>query len=137
MKKLFSMVVAAALAVTSIFALSGCGTASAGNGGSGEGKASDFKVGAIYINSQNDTSGYTYAHHKGITTAMKTVGLDPYSLCTEFVSAALKSLLDRDCTACKFCTCLIHDLDQTLEGVSLGKEIINNKDSIIGGDVVT
>lgn len=77
MKKLFSMVVAAALAVTSIFALSGCGTASAGNGGSGEGKASDFKVGAIYINSQNDTSGYTYAHHKGITTAMKTVGLDP------------------------------------------------------------
>jgi basic membrane protein A len=77
MKKLFSMVVAAALAVTSIFALSGCGATSAGNGGSGEEKKSDFKVGAIYINSQNDTSGYTYAHHKGITTAMKTVGLDP------------------------------------------------------------
>ena len=36
MKKLFSMVVAAALAVTSIFALSGCGATSAGNGGSGE-----------------------------------------------------------------------------------------------------
>jgi basic membrane protein A len=78
MKKLLSMVVAAALAVTSIFALSGCAAASAGNGGSGEEqKASDFKVGAIYINSQNDTSGYTYAHHKGITTAMKSVGLDP------------------------------------------------------------
>ena len=78
MKKLFSMIVAAALAVTSVFALAGCNS-SAGNGGSGEttSKASDFKVGAIYINSQNDTSGYTYAHHKGITTAMKSVGLDP------------------------------------------------------------
>ena len=37
----------------------------------------DFKVGAIYINSQNDTSGYTYQHHNGITTAMKALGLDP------------------------------------------------------------
>ena len=37
----------------------------------------DFKVGAIYINSKNDTAGYTYAHHNGITTAMKKLGLDP------------------------------------------------------------
>ena len=37
----------------------------------------DFKVGAIYINSKNDTAGYTYAHHNGITTAMKELGLDP------------------------------------------------------------
>ena len=36
-----------------------------------------FKVGAIYINSKNDTAGYTYAHHNGITTAMKELGLDP------------------------------------------------------------
>ncbi|MBQ4317248.1 MAG: BMP family ABC transporter substrate-binding protein [Clostridia bacterium] len=36
----------------------------------------DFKVGAIYINSKNDTAGYTYAHHNGITTAMKSLGLD-------------------------------------------------------------
>lgn len=35
-----------------------------------------FKVGAIYITSQNDTAGYTYAHHTGITTAMKALGLD-------------------------------------------------------------
>jgi basic membrane protein A len=37
----------------------------------------EFKVGAIYINSKNDTAGYTYAHHNGITTAMKALGLDP------------------------------------------------------------
>ena len=35
-----------------------------------------FKVGAIYINSKNDTAGYTFAHHNGITTAMKELGLD-------------------------------------------------------------
>ena len=35
-----------------------------------------FKVGAIYINSKNDTAGYTYAHHNGITTAMKSLGMD-------------------------------------------------------------
>ena len=38
--------------------------------------ASEFKVGAIYINSKNDTAGYTYAHHNGITTAMKELGLN-------------------------------------------------------------
>ena len=36
----------------------------------------DFKVGAIYINSKNDTAGYTFAHHNGITTAMKELGLN-------------------------------------------------------------
>ena len=39
--------------------------------------AADFKVGAIYINSKNDTAGYTFAHHNGITTAMKELGLNP------------------------------------------------------------
>ena len=39
-------------------------------------EAADFKVGAIYINSKNDTAGYTFAHHNGITTAMKELGLD-------------------------------------------------------------
>ena len=74
MKKLISMLVTAALAVTSVFALAGCNSANGGNSG---GKASNFKVGAIYINSQNDTSGYTYAHHHGITEGMKKIGLDP------------------------------------------------------------
>ena len=41
------------------------------------GEDDGFKVGAIYINSKNDTAGYTYAHHNGITTAMKELGLDP------------------------------------------------------------
>ena len=39
--------------------------------------AADFKVGGIYINSKNDTAGYTFAHHNGIVTAMKELGLDP------------------------------------------------------------
>ncbi len=38
---------------------------------------SDIIVGAIYITSQNDTSGYTYQHHNGIVTAMENLGLDP------------------------------------------------------------
>lgn len=69
MKKIISMLLTAALAVTSVFALAGCNSAKQ--------EKSSFKVGAIYINSQNDTSGYTYAHHKGITEGMKKVGLDP------------------------------------------------------------
>ena len=40
---------------------------------------SDFKVGAIYINKKSDTAGYTYAHNKGITTAMNELGLDTES----------------------------------------------------------
>jgi len=43
----------------------------------GSAGSAGFKVGAIYINSQNDTAGYTYQHHTGITTAMKNLGLDP------------------------------------------------------------
>ena len=41
-----------------------------------EAAAADFKVGAIYINSKNDTAGYTFAHHNGITKAMEELGLD-------------------------------------------------------------
>ena len=92
MKKLVSLVLTAVFAVTSCISLAGCqaqpaatGATSkqeettAGSKGSDEAKpaAGNFKVGAIYINSQNDTSGYTFAHHKGITEGMKQVGLDP------------------------------------------------------------
>jgi len=42
----------------------------------GNDAAADFKVGAIYINSKNDTAGYTFAHHNGITTAMEKMGMD-------------------------------------------------------------
>ena len=40
-----------------------------------ENNGSDFKIGAIYINSQNDTSGYTYAHHSAIKKAMQELNL--------------------------------------------------------------
>lgn len=36
-------------------------------------------MGAIYINGQNDTAGYTFQHHSGITKAMENLGLDPAS----------------------------------------------------------
>ena len=65
MKKLIALLMAMVL----VLGLVACGEA--------EETASDFKVGAIYINSKNDTAGYTYAHHNGITTAMKELGLDP------------------------------------------------------------
>ena len=87
MKKILAMVMAMAM-VLSLAACGGgdkssasAGSASAGSAGSA-GAAStadgaDFKVGAIYINSKNDTAGYTFAHHNGITTAMKELGMDP------------------------------------------------------------
>ena len=93
MRKLVSLVLTAAFAVTSCLSLAGCSgktaatTAATTKAGetSQESKTPDgsepavanIKVGAIYINSQNDTAGYTYAHHKGITEGMKQVGLDP------------------------------------------------------------
>ena len=90
MKKILAMVMAMAM-VLSLAACGGgdkssasAGSASAGSAGSA-GAAStadgaDFKVGAIYINSKNDTAGYTFAHHNGITTAMKELGMDPCPL---------------------------------------------------------
>ena len=64
MKKLIALVLAV-LMMVSIVACS-----------KDNGEAADFKVGAIYINSKNDTAGYTYAHHNGITTAMEQLGLN-------------------------------------------------------------
>ena len=89
-------ILAAAMAMAMVLSLAACGnsgdggnSATSGNnqsntsssqaGGSQTTDVSDFKVGAIYINSKNDTAGYTYAHHNGITTAMKELGLDPDS----------------------------------------------------------
>ena len=66
MKKLLAIV----LALVLVFGLVACGTPASEEKG-------DLKVGAIYINSKNDTAGYTFAHHNGITKAMKELGLDP------------------------------------------------------------
>jgi len=70
MKKILALILAMAL----VLGMAACG---AGETAETEGNAAaDFKVGAIYINSKNDTAGYTFAHHNGITTAMKELGLD-------------------------------------------------------------
>jgi len=65
MKKILALLLATVL----VLGLAACNQSQSGK--------ADFKVGAIYINSKNDTAGYTYAHHNGITTAMKELGLDP------------------------------------------------------------
>ncbi len=61
------MLVAVVMMVACAFSFAGCSSK----------KDKDFTVGAIYINSQNDTAGYTYAHHCVIVKAMKDLGLDP------------------------------------------------------------
>ena len=72
MKKLIALLLAAML----VFGLVACDTGSGNEGDNKEVTIKDFKVGAIYINSKNDTAGYTFAHHNGITTAMKSLGMD-------------------------------------------------------------
>ncbi len=78
MKKILALI----LALTMVLSMAACG----GSNETAENEApaaeapaaaADFKVGAIYINSKNDTAGYTFAHHNGITTAMKELGLNP------------------------------------------------------------
>ena len=72
MKKIIALLMALVL----VLGLAACGGNDANPTEAGA-ETADFKVGAIYINSKNDTAGYTFAHHNGITTAMKELGLDP------------------------------------------------------------
>ena len=72
MKKILALIMAMVL----VLSLAACGQQEQQEGTEGASASADFKVGAIYINSKNDTAGYTYAHHNGITTAMKELGLD-------------------------------------------------------------
>ncbi len=73
MKKIISIFLAALM----LMCMGGCGqNDTASDNASKADSADNFKVGAIYINSKNDTAGYTYAHHNGITTAMKDLGMD-------------------------------------------------------------
>ena len=78
MKKIIALLMAVAM----VLSLAACGAkeeAPAETNAAAEApaaEAADFKVGAIYINSKNDTAGYTFAHHNGITTAMEELGLD-------------------------------------------------------------
>jgi len=98
MKKLLSMLMVFAMVLSCGFMFAACS-----NNGSSE---DDFIVGAIYINSQNDTAGYTYAHHKGITQAIEAMGLstdknlkivDNVSEDDEQVSAAIDQLAGQGC----------------------------------------
>ena len=86
-KKILALVMAAAMTL-GLTACGGGDSSSAGSaastgsqsaGSASNVSASDFKVGAIYINKKSDTAGYTYAHHTGITKAMEELGLDPDS----------------------------------------------------------
>ena len=77
MKKIIALL----MAMVMVLSLAACGGNTAEETKAAEAEtqaaaAADFKVGAIYINSKNDTAGYTFAHHNGITTAMKELGLD-------------------------------------------------------------
>ena len=71
MKKLLALI----MAMVMILSLAACGGAPAEEG-AGSGETAGIKIGAIYINSKNDTAGYTFAHHNGITTAMKALGMN-------------------------------------------------------------
>ena len=68
-KRILALVLACVMAL----GLAACGSKEP----AGESGGAELKVGAVYINSKNDTAGYTFAHHNSITTAMKELGLDP------------------------------------------------------------
>ena len=74
MKKLLALL----LALVMVFALVACG--GSGNNNSNNTADEGIKIGAIYINSKNDTAGYTFAHHNGIVTAMAELGIDQSQL---------------------------------------------------------
>ena len=77
MKKIFALIMAAAMMLTVVACGGSTSSPSPSPSASEPVQEETFKVGAIYINSKNDTAGYTFAHHNGITTAMKELGLDP------------------------------------------------------------
>ena len=74
MKKFLALVMAVAMTLS----LVACGNETpATSGSASQPEVAELKVGAIYINSKNDTAGYTFAHHSGIVGGMKDLGLDP------------------------------------------------------------
>ncbi len=72
MKKFIALFLAALM----LLSFTACGGSDTESTSSGSETKEPLKVGAIYINSKNDTAGYTYAHHNGITTAMKALDLN-------------------------------------------------------------
>ena len=77
MKKFLALVMAVAMTLS----LVACGNETpAASSSASQPEAAQLKVGAIYINSKNDTAGYTFAHHSGIVGGMKDLGLNPEDL---------------------------------------------------------
>ena len=80
MKKFVSILAVVVLMVAMCFAFAACSNDNTPDNPDDQNVTDtegSFKVGAIYINSKNDTAGYTFKHHAGITTAMENLGLDP------------------------------------------------------------
>lgn len=110
MKKIFSLLMAIAMLVSVCALFAACtqdnDVQDDQQGGSNvQSDASDFKVGAIYINGKNDTAGYTYAHSKGINAAIAALGIPAENLFvvdnvkedTTEVSKAIDTLAAQDC----------------------------------------
>lgn len=69
MKKVLSLVLAAVM-LFSVLMLASCG----------KDEKADITVGAVYIGSQNEDAGYTFAHHNGITKAIEQLKAEGYNV---------------------------------------------------------
>jgi len=115
MKKL-SMVLALILAGAMLFGMAGCNdilnkdtTTTAAKPAAGTQKIAkgDIKIGVLYITGAEETSGYTYAHHKGILEMISTLGLNKDSQLiikdkiddtdVTKTNAALQEMIDAGC----------------------------------------
>lgn len=118
MKKLFK-IVSLVIAFALVFALFGCDkakeetTTKAPVTGTSNVSSSfdpiakeDIKIGVLHITSIQETSGYTYAHHKGIQEMKAALGLSDAQIIekdevpdteTELVKTSLQELVDADC----------------------------------------
>ena len=120
MKKLLALVMAVAMTLS----LVACGGDKAPD-------LTTLKVGAIYINSKNDTAGYTYAHHKGITTAMTNLGMNP-----ETQLVIVDEVLEDDTAVGNAIDTLVGAGCSIIFGISYGYQSAMNKKSLEYKDVV-
>jgi len=76
MKKFIALALAILISGTLMVSCGGGGGASKTAAAyAGDFSGSDIKIGAIYINSKDDTAGYTFAHHNGISTALANLNI--------------------------------------------------------------
>lgn len=81
MKRILALVLAVMMLV-GVLALTACGgeTDTTGSPDDPNAPKASITVGAIYIGSQTEPAGYTYAHHKGITDAIKQLEAEGYKV---------------------------------------------------------